>query len=77
MWVVKGRLTYTGATVYVQSGCLLCRLVCLTILCMVKCKVCKYGVLLMLNAYLTAPDSYFLLTCTKCLEVISTSLIQN
>jgi hypothetical protein len=69
--VVKDRLTYVGATVYVQSGFLLCRLVSLTVLCMVQCKFCECGVLLRLNVYLTAPDSGLLLRCTKRLEVDS------
>lgn len=74
--MVKGRLTYGGATVYVQSGFLLCRLVSLSILCMVQCKFFEYGMLLRLNVYWTAPDSHFLLRCTKCLEVDSSSLMR-
>jgi hypothetical protein len=76
MWVVKGRLTFVGATAYVQSGFLLCKLVSWTILCMVQCKFCEYGVLVRLNMYWTAPDSRFLLRCTKCLEVNSASLMR-
>jgi len=44
--VVKGRLTFVGVTVYVQSDFLLCRLVSVTILCIVQCKFFEYGKLL-------------------------------